>query len=117
MSCIRIIIVQARMCGSRLLISMYVYSNTGGTFVYLILHNIGVTISMLHLRYPPHHAALAASRSITSQTRPELVQCVECEVWRVRREEPYSQIEIAVSSIGRAMEKQVVFLINSAGKW
>ena len=63
----------------------------------------------MHLLYNIHpQHALAVSRSIITQTRSELVQCVECEVWHVRCEDPYSQIEIAVSSIGRAMETQVV---------
>jgi len=61
----------------------------------------------MHLQYPLNHA-LVVSRSIITQARSELVQCVECEVWRVLCEDPYSQIEIAVSSIGKAMEKQVV---------
>jgi hypothetical protein len=61
----------------------------------------------MHPQYPSHHA-LAVSRSIITGIRSELVQCVECEVWRVRCEDPYSRFEIAVSSIGKAMGKQVV---------
>jgi len=47
----------------------------------------------------PHHA-LSVPRSIITQTSSELVKCVKCKVRRVRCEDPYSQIELAVSSIG-----------------